>query len=141
VFAAIHQGRPDQALLSYQYLQMLPKIAQGDANKVWIVPSEIGKALEGLGAAVGKLGGQQGAEDTSALAESVRSRGRREAKESEERADQVLQSTESEVAAAIAEAADAARGGVRSRRGRTNDQAAGTPPANGDVEPGESSRA
>ena len=28
---------------------MLPKIAEGDANKVWIVPSEIGKALEGLG--------------------------------------------------------------------------------------------
>ena len=27
----------------------MPKIAEGDANKVWIVPSEIGKALEGLG--------------------------------------------------------------------------------------------
>ncbi len=30
VFAAIHAGKPDQALLSYQYLQMLPaQIAQG----------------------------------------------------------------------------------------------------------------
>ena len=28
---------------------MLPQIAQGDANKLWIVPSEIGKALEGIG--------------------------------------------------------------------------------------------
>ena len=28
---------------------MLPQIAQGDANKVWIVPSEISKALEGIG--------------------------------------------------------------------------------------------
>ena len=36
-------------LLAYQYMQMLPQIAQGDANKVWIVPSEIGKALEGIG--------------------------------------------------------------------------------------------
>src|SRR5690606_33082304 len=46
VFEAIHEGDPDSKLLSYQYLQMLPKIAQGDANKLWIVPSEMGKALE-----------------------------------------------------------------------------------------------
>jgi regulator of protease activity HflC (stomatin/prohibitin superfamily) len=49
VFRAIHEGHPDTELLAYQYLQMLPQIAQGDANKVWIVPSELGKALEGLG--------------------------------------------------------------------------------------------
>ena len=49
VFQAIHDGQPDQSLLAYQYLQMMPKIAEGDANKVWIVPSEIGRALEGLG--------------------------------------------------------------------------------------------
>jgi regulator of protease activity HflC (stomatin/prohibitin superfamily) len=48
VFKAIHDGNPDQRLLAYQYMQMLPQIAQGDANKVWIVPSEIGKALEGI---------------------------------------------------------------------------------------------
>src|SRR5487761_1529675 len=49
VFRAIHEGHPDTELLAYQYLQMLPQIAQGDANKIWIVPSELGKALEGLG--------------------------------------------------------------------------------------------
>jgi regulator of protease activity HflC (stomatin/prohibitin superfamily) len=49
VFRAIHEGQPDQSLLAYQYMQMLPQIAQGDANKVWIVPSEIGKALDGIG--------------------------------------------------------------------------------------------
>ncbi|MFI7419237.1 SPFH domain-containing protein [Nonomuraea sp. NPDC049684] len=49
VFKAIHDGRPDQSLLAYQYLQTLPEIAKGDANKVWIVPSEMGKVLEGLG--------------------------------------------------------------------------------------------
>jgi regulator of protease activity HflC (stomatin/prohibitin superfamily) len=56
VFQAIHEGRPDPELLAYQYLQMLPQIAQGDANKLWIVPSELGRALEGLGNVVGKLG-------------------------------------------------------------------------------------
>lgn len=56
VFGAIHSGNPDQALLAYQYLQMLPEIAQGDANKLWIVPSEIGDALKGLGSVVGGLG-------------------------------------------------------------------------------------
>jgi regulator of protease activity HflC (stomatin/prohibitin superfamily) len=57
VFQAIHDGRPDQALLSYQYLQMLPQIAEGDANKLWVIPSEIGKALEGLGSTIGNLPG------------------------------------------------------------------------------------
>lgn len=57
VFQAIHDGKPDQGLLAYQYLQTLPKIAQGDANKMWIVPSEFSKALEGLS----RLGG--GSED------------------------------------------------------------------------------
>src|SRR3954463_5349947 len=49
VFKAIHEGKPDPQLLAYQYLQMLPQIAQGDANKVWIIPSEITQALGGLG--------------------------------------------------------------------------------------------
>jgi regulator of protease activity HflC (stomatin/prohibitin superfamily) len=45
VFTAIHKGDPDPKLLSYQYLQMLPRIAQGDANKVWVIPSEFTRAL------------------------------------------------------------------------------------------------
>ena len=57
VFAAIHEGKPDQALLSYQYLQMLPQIAQGDANKVWVIPSEVTQALGSIGGVVGRLGG------------------------------------------------------------------------------------
>jgi regulator of protease activity HflC (stomatin/prohibitin superfamily) len=54
VFAAIHAGDPDPKLLDYQYLQMLPQIAQGDANKLWIVPSEWGEALKGLGGLLGR---------------------------------------------------------------------------------------
>ncbi|MDO9379955.1 MAG: SPFH domain-containing protein [Nocardioidaceae bacterium] len=55
VFQAIHDGRPDQSLLAYQYLQMLPKIADGEANKMFFIPSEIGDALKGLGQAVGSI--------------------------------------------------------------------------------------
>jgi regulator of protease activity HflC (stomatin/prohibitin superfamily) len=40
VFAAIHAGDADPKLLAYQYLQTLPQIAQGEANKLWIIPSE-----------------------------------------------------------------------------------------------------
>jgi regulator of protease activity HflC (stomatin/prohibitin superfamily) len=57
VFQAIHDGQPDQSLLAYQYLQMMPKIAQGDANKVWVIPSEITKALEGLGSSIHEIAG------------------------------------------------------------------------------------
>ncbi|MBJ7522417.1 MAG: SPFH/Band 7/PHB domain protein, partial [Solirubrobacteraceae bacterium] len=55
VFDAIHQGKPDQELLSYQYLQMLPQLAQGSANKIFIIPSEFNQALGNLGGALGKL--------------------------------------------------------------------------------------
>jgi regulator of protease activity HflC (stomatin/prohibitin superfamily) len=48
VFQAIHDGNPDPQLLAYQYLQMLPQIAQGDANKVWVIPSELTQALGGI---------------------------------------------------------------------------------------------
>jgi regulator of protease activity HflC (stomatin/prohibitin superfamily) len=53
VFAAIHAGDPDPKLLSYQYLQMLPQIAQGDANKIWVIPSEFTQALGQIGGALG----------------------------------------------------------------------------------------
>ena len=49
VFRAIHEGRPDPELLSYQYLQMLPQLAQGDANKVFVIPSEFASALGSIG--------------------------------------------------------------------------------------------
>src|SRR2546427_1057710 len=45
VFRAIHEGDADPKLLAYQYLQVLPQIAQGQSNKVWIIPSEVTRAL------------------------------------------------------------------------------------------------
>src|SRR4029078_10193618 len=49
VFKAIHAGKPDAELLAHQYLQMLPQIAQGESNKMWIIPSELTQALGTLG--------------------------------------------------------------------------------------------
>ena len=45
VFTAIHENQPDERLLTYQYLQMLPQLAQGSANKVFVIPSEFSQAL------------------------------------------------------------------------------------------------
>ena len=56
VFSAIHNGRPDEPLLSYQYLQMLPQLAQGEANKVFVIPSEFSQALGNAGKMLGGLG-------------------------------------------------------------------------------------
>src|SRR5918992_1287718 len=53
VFRAIHEGDPDPKLLSYQYLQMLPQLAQGEANKIWVIPTEFTRALGQLGSAFG----------------------------------------------------------------------------------------
>ncbi len=55
VFNAVHAADPDPKVLAYQYLQSLPQIAAGDANKLWIVPAELTRALEGLGGALGEI--------------------------------------------------------------------------------------
>jgi regulator of protease activity HflC (stomatin/prohibitin superfamily) len=57
VFDAIHAGDPDPKLLSYQYLQMLPRLAQGSANKVFVIPSEFSQAVNGLGSMFSGGGG------------------------------------------------------------------------------------
>jgi hypothetical protein len=63
VFQAIHDGGPDQPLLSYQYLQMLPQLAQGPASKIFVIPSEFTQALGSIGKAFGgdEDGGAEGA--------------------------------------------------------------------------------
>ncbi len=60
VFKAIHDGDPDPKLLAYQYLLTLPKIAEGDASKLWIIPSEFTEALKSItGGFTGGKGGTQ----------------------------------------------------------------------------------
>jgi regulator of protease activity HflC (stomatin/prohibitin superfamily) len=56
VFKAIHEGKPDAELLAYQYLQTLPLIAQGEANKVWIIPSDLQQAIGKVAGAVKDFG-------------------------------------------------------------------------------------
>jgi regulator of protease activity HflC (stomatin/prohibitin superfamily) len=53
VFEAIHEGNPDPQLLAYQYLQALPKIAEGQSNKLWIIPSDLQQAIGRIGGVVG----------------------------------------------------------------------------------------
>src|ERR1700734_3317738 len=55
-FAAIKAGRPTPEMLAYQYLQTLPEMARGDANKVWVVPSDFGTALQGFTKLLGAPG-------------------------------------------------------------------------------------
>jgi regulator of protease activity HflC (stomatin/prohibitin superfamily) len=65
VFQAIHQGNPDPKLLAYQYLQMLPQIAQGESNKMWIIPSELTQALGNLGGKLGELAAGNDSKDAT----------------------------------------------------------------------------
>jgi len=53
VFEAIHRGRPDPQLLAYQYLQTLPKLANGDGNHTWLIPSELTRALDAFASGFG----------------------------------------------------------------------------------------
>jgi regulator of protease activity HflC (stomatin/prohibitin superfamily) len=68
VFKAIHEGKPDRALLSYEYLKMLPELAEGEANKVFVVPSEFADAFGGIGEALkGRLPGGEAPAGNSTL--------------------------------------------------------------------------
>jgi regulator of protease activity HflC (stomatin/prohibitin superfamily) len=48
VFQAVHRNDPDPKLLAYQYLQVLPQLAQGQGNTIWVIPSEITAALQDI---------------------------------------------------------------------------------------------
>jgi regulator of protease activity HflC (stomatin/prohibitin superfamily) len=48
IYEAIHNANPSAAALAHRYLETLPGIAQGDANKVWVIPSELTGAMETL---------------------------------------------------------------------------------------------
>jgi regulator of protease activity HflC (stomatin/prohibitin superfamily) len=49
VTKALHDGGADGTMLTYQYLRQLPALAQGDSNKVWVIPAEFGAAMRNLG--------------------------------------------------------------------------------------------
>ncbi|WFE41226.1 SPFH domain-containing protein [Micromonospora sp. WMMD998] len=103
VFDAIHQANPSQKVLAYQYLQALPQIANGTANKVWIVPAELTKALEGMGGALGGLAGMVGDAPTSEASKSA-TEVEREAAEAAQAAAVAAQEIHDEVRVAEAQA-------------------------------------
>ncbi|HOP06299.1 MAG TPA: SPFH domain-containing protein [candidate division Zixibacteria bacterium] len=51
VFAAIHAGQPDEKLITLKYLEMLPKLAEGSANKLFL-PYEASGIISSLSAMV-----------------------------------------------------------------------------------------
>jgi regulator of protease activity HflC (stomatin/prohibitin superfamily) len=125
VFQAIHDGQPDQGLLAYQYLQMMPKIAEGDANKVWVIPSEITKALEGLGSSIHEIAGIP--QKTGGVKNRV-DYGSTEPAELSGAADRELASTNKAVEEAIAEAEHAAHPGSTPARPDVAPEAGEDPP-------------
>ncbi|MEJ5996755.1 SPFH domain-containing protein [Corynebacterium sp. H130] len=54
VNAAIKAAQLTPEVLAYQYLDKLPKMAQGSANKTWIIPSQFGDSLEQFAKAMAK---------------------------------------------------------------------------------------
>jgi regulator of protease activity HflC (stomatin/prohibitin superfamily) len=53
VFQAVHRNDADAKVLAYQYLQMLPQLAQAEGNTFWVIPSEVTTALKTLSSAFG----------------------------------------------------------------------------------------
>jgi regulator of protease activity HflC (stomatin/prohibitin superfamily) len=51
VFNAIHEGKPDEKLITLKYLEMLPTLAQGSANKIFL-PYEASGIISSLAAMV-----------------------------------------------------------------------------------------
>jgi regulator of protease activity HflC (stomatin/prohibitin superfamily) len=104
-FAAIRAGRPTPEMLAYQYLQTLPLMAQGEANKVWLIPSDFGSALEGFT----KLLGAPGADGVFRYQPSAENDTPRPADDSEEVADWFNTRTDPDIAEAVARAEAEAR--------------------------------
>src|SRR5918911_5275289 len=55
VFGAVNGSNPSAEAMAYQYLQMLPKLAENPANKVLVVPTDYA-GLAGLAATLSNLG-------------------------------------------------------------------------------------
>ncbi|MFH8977026.1 SPFH domain-containing protein [Streptomyces sp. NPDC017890] len=94
VFQAVHRNDPDPKLLAYQYLQVLPQLAQGSGSTFWVIPSEVTSALQGVSRAF-----------TEALPQSPATR----EKPSEEGVAQAANDTAQAAEAAAQALADAAR--------------------------------
>jgi hypothetical protein len=96
VFQAVHRNDPDPKLLAYQYLQMLPQLAEGPGNTFWVIPSEVTSALQGVSRAFTEVLPKSAATAEPSSADDLAARAAEEAAEAEEAA-----------AEAVADAAEA----------------------------------
>ncbi len=104
-FAAIKAGRPTPELLADQYLQTLPLMAQGDANKVWVVPSDYSSALQGFT----RMLGVQGSDGAFRYEPPPQENATQVQDDSEEVADWFTTQADPAIAAAVAKAQAEAR--------------------------------
>jgi regulator of protease activity HflC (stomatin/prohibitin superfamily) len=105
VFDAIHKGGPDSPLLAYQYLQILPKIAENPANTMWVIPAELTSAMAGISAAFSKVLPDSG--DAANIAAAAKAAGGRDLAKAAARAEEARAESEAatkEAARAVAEA-------------------------------------
>ena len=109
-FAAIKNGRPTPEMLAYQYLQTLPQMAKGEANKVWLVPSDFGSALQGFTKLLGAPGEDGVFRYTPSPVED--SPAKSDEEEAEEIADWFSTETDPAIAQAVAKAEAEARNPV-----------------------------
>jgi regulator of protease activity HflC (stomatin/prohibitin superfamily) len=66
VYEALHAAKLDDKLLAFKYLDRLPEIANGQANKVWFVPTDLTSIATNLAKAVsGSTGPEQEAPATT----------------------------------------------------------------------------
>jgi len=45
IYEGLREANPQPNELAHRYLQALPEVAQGDANKVWVIPAELTTAV------------------------------------------------------------------------------------------------
>jgi hypothetical protein len=115
---------------------MMPKIAEGDANKVWVIPSEITKALEGLGSSIHEIAGIP----KDATPRTRVDMGPSEPQLSAKSGDSELSSANKAVEEAIAAAESAAspvRGTTPGQPAEPDPGATDAPPPSGEASPGE----
>jgi regulator of protease activity HflC (stomatin/prohibitin superfamily) len=109
VFSAIHTANPDAKVMAYQYLQALPQIADGAANKVWILPIELTRALDGIGSALGGLGLEPAEDGATSSGPSVEPAATAATAEAVAAAEQAAATAAEAAAVAAAEAEDRRR--------------------------------
>ena len=64
VFSAIHKGKPDEKLITLKYLEMLPKLAEGEGSKIFM-PIETSSIISSLAVMVEGIRTKSGKTDST----------------------------------------------------------------------------